>query len=380
MQTFGSCGELSMIKRRPESAGTLVAAVLASSWRPQPPPLDLSLSESNEVTPLLYESGAAALGWLRIQATELANSPSGDLLHQAYRLQVLQSSINETKIQKVFRLLRDEGIEPILFKGWAAARLYPQRGLRPYGDIDILVRPEDYAAAKITLSAPEARDCWVDLHRDLHELPDRRLDDLFARSELVEVEQAFLPVPAEGHSPIRVLGLEDHFALLAIHLLKHGAWRPLWLCDLAVILDTLPDTFDWDLCLGQKRLSVNWITTALGLAQSLLDAEIKEPALAAQARQVPDWLIGSVLKQWEAPSNMRQEPMNHAAPMAAYLRRPKGMLRDLRNRWPNPILATVAVKGRFNRLPRLPYQLGNCLLRATRFATSMGRGEITQEG
>lgn len=371
-----------MIKRRPESSGTLVAAILASSWRPQPPQLDLSLSEFNEVTPLLYESGAATLGWQRIKATGLADSPSGDLLHQAYRLQLLQSSINETKIQKVFRLLRDEGIEPILFKGWAAARLYPQRGLRPYGDIDILVRPEDYAAAKIALSAPEARDCWVDLHDRLDELDGRKLDDVFARSELVslEVGQALLPVPPEGQSPIRVLGLEDHFALLAIHLLKHGGWRPLWLCDLAVILDTLPDTFDWDLCLGQKRLSVNWITTALGLAQSLLDAEIKEPAVAAQARQVPDWLVANVLKQWEAPSNTLQEPMNHAAPMAAYLRRPKGMLRDLRNRWPNPILATVAVKGRFNRLPRLPYQIGNCLLRATRFATSMGRGELTQQG
>lgn len=363
-----------MTKSRPESSGTLVAAILASSWRAQPPPLDLSLSEFNEVTPLLYESGAASLGWKRIQETELANSPSGDLLHQVYRLQLLQSAINETKIQKVFRLLRDEGIEPILFKGWAAARLYPQPGLRPYGDIDILVRPEQYAAAKIALSAPEARDCWVDLHQRLLELDDRKLDDVFARSQLVslEVGQAFLPVPAEGQPLIRVLGLEDHFALLAIHLLKHGAWRPLWLCDLAVILDALPETFDWDLCLGQKRLGVNWITTALGLAQSLLDAEIKEPALAAQARQVPGWLVANVLKQWEAPSNLLQEPMNHAAPMAAYLRRPKGVLRELRTRWPNPILATVAVKGRFNRLPRLPYQIGNCALRLGRFIAHPG--------
>ncbi|MDX6611707.1 MAG: hypothetical protein QOD75_893 [Blastocatellia bacterium] len=368
-----------MIKRR-ESSGSLVAAVLAGSWRAQPPQLDLTLSEFNEVTPLLYESGAAALGWQRIQSTEFSQSPSGDLLHQAYRLQLLQSSINETKIRKVFRLLRGVGIEPILFKGWSVARLYPQRGLRPYGDIDILVHPKDYAAAKLKLSEPENRDCWVDLHQRLLELDDRKLEDLFTRSQLVEVGQAFLPVPTEGNQLIRVLGLEDHSALLAIHLLKHGAWRPLWLCDLAVILDALPETFDWDLCLGQKRLRVNWITTALGLAQSLLDAQIKQPALAAQARQVPDWLVANVLKQWEAPSNMLQEPMNHAAPMAAYLRRPRGVLRDLRNRWPNPILATVAVKGRFNRLPRLPYQIGNCLLRVTRFAAGLGRGELTQLG
>jgi hypothetical protein len=58
--------------------------------------------------------------------------------------------------------------------------------------------------------------------------------------------------------------------------------------------------------------------------------------------------------------------------MAAYLRRPKGVLRDLRNRWPNPILATVAVNGRFNRLPRLPYQIGNCALRLSRFIAHPG--------
>jgi len=29
------------------------------------------------------------------------------------------------------------GVEPILGKGWAIARLYPERGMRPYGDIDL---------------------------------------------------------------------------------------------------------------------------------------------------------------------------------------------------------------------------------------------------
>jgi Uncharacterised nucleotidyltransferase len=359
-----------MIKGVAESSGALVSAILAGSWRAQPPPLSFSLSDLNEVTPLLYESGAASLGWQRIKADEsAANSPSGHLLHQAYRLQLLHASITEAKIRKVFQLLRGEGIEPLLFKGWSVARLYPQPGLRPYGDLDILVRPEQRAAAAAILSSPETRDCWVDLHERLTELDDRKLDDLFARSELVDL----------GEDQIRVLGLEHHLGLLAIHLLKHGAWRPLWLCDLGVILESLPQSFDWDLCIGQNKVRANWITTALGLARTLLDARIGDPVVARMADQVPDWLARNVLKQWQAPFNTMQAPMNHAAPMAAYLRRPKGMLRDLANRWPNPILATIAVGGRFNRLPRLPYQIGNCLLRATRFATSVVPGELRQE-
>lgn len=351
------------------SRGNLVSAILAGSWRQPPPPLQLSQNELDEVTPLLYQSGGAGLGWRRVSQTEMEDSPSADLLHQAFRLQTLHASINAGKIRKVFALLRSANIEPILFKGWSIARFYPQPGLRPYGDIDILVHPRQLAATRDILQASEARDCWVDLHDRLNELKDRKVDDLFARSQLVKLDD----------EQVRVLRSEDHLALLAIHLLKHGAWRPLWLCDLGVILDSLPDDFDWDMCFGKEKVRTNWITSAIGLAQLLLDARVKDPAIAEQASRIPAWLERSVRKQWEAPSTMRQEPMNHLAPMSHYIRRPKGVLRDLANRWPNPILATVTVKGRFNRIPRFPYQLGNCLLRAGRFATSMLPGTAGNE-
>ncbi|MEO8434885.1 MAG: nucleotidyltransferase family protein [Pyrinomonadaceae bacterium] len=347
----------------------LVSAILAGSWRQPPPPWQLSPIELDQVTPLLYQSGAAGLGWWRVSQTEMTGSPSADLLHQAFRLQTLHASINAGKIKKVFALLRSANIEPILFKGWSVARYYPQPGLRASGDIDILVHPRHLAATTAILQAPEARDCWVDLHHRLDELEDRKIDDLFARSQLVNLDE----------EQVRVLQLEDHLGLLAVHLLKHGAWRPLWLCDLGVILDSLPDDFDWGLCFGKDRVRRNWITSAIGLAQLLLDARVKDPVIAEQASRIPMWLGRSVLKQWEAPLNIRQEPMNHMAPMSHYLRRPKGVLRDMANRWPNPILATITVKGRFNRIPRLPYQLGNCLLRAAKFATSMVPGAANNE-
>lgn len=337
-----------------QSRGALVSAVLAGSWRPQTIELKISQSQLDEVTPLLHESGAAALGWHRISRTELRSSPSGDLLHHVYRLQTLQASINESKIRKVFSWLRSADIEPIIFKGWSIARLYPQQGSRPYGDIDILVRPEHRTAAQSLLNAPELRDCWVDLHDRLFELNDRKIDDLFARSQLAGL----------GEAQIRVLGPEDHFGLVAIHLLRHGAWRPLWLSDVGVLLDSLPEEFDWSLCLGKSKLRINWITTAIGLAQVLLDAHIKEPAIAAQAKQVPVWLVRNVLKQWAAPFAINQEPMNHRAPIVSYLSDPRGVLADLRRRWPNPILATISINGKLNRFPRLPYQIGNCLDRA----------------
>jgi hypothetical protein len=59
--------------------------------------------------------------------------------------------------------------------------------------------------------------------------------------------------------------------------------------------------------------------------------------------------------------------MNHPVPFANYVRNPAGILKALRQRWPNPILATVSVNGAFNELPRLPYQIGNCAVRAAQF-------------
>src|SRR5882672_82049 len=177
---------MSMKSRDALRKGNLVARVLAGSWRSSNVPTDeISEAELDVVTPLLYDSGTAALGWHRISKTKLRNSASGEVLHQAYQLQVLQSGIHEQKIQKVFRLLRAESIEPILVKGWSAALYYPDQALRPYGDIDICVRPKDFKAAEIVLARPEAKECWVDLHKRFEEIGERSVEELLSRSRLV---------------------------------------------------------------------------------------------------------------------------------------------------------------------------------------------------
>ncbi len=338
--------------------GCLVATALEGSWRISPSSeLDLSAAQLDEVTPLLYDSGAAGLGWWRVRETNLRDTPSGELLHQAFRLLALQANIHQTKIQKIFRLMRAEDVEPILLKGWAVARLYPQPALRPYGDIDLYVRPQDCGIAKRVIESEAARDCWVDLHSRISELADSSAEDLFTRSQLV----------ACGAEQVRVLRAEDHFALLAIHLLRHGAWRPTWLCDLGLLLESMPSDFNWDLCLSKNKRRANWILSAVGLAHKLVGAEITNEGIASRAREIPAWLPRRVLKEWETPFAIDQPPMSHRAPMRSYLRHPAGLVTDLANRWPNPILATISVKGQFNHWPRLPYQLGNCLVRAGHF-------------
>ncbi|HYR76662.1 MAG TPA: nucleotidyltransferase family protein [Pyrinomonadaceae bacterium] len=345
--------------------GELICTILRGAWRDSPDSdLSLSVEELDEVTPLLYDSGGAALGWWRLRATQLRDSPSAELMHQAFRLQVLFAKTHETKVQKIFRLFRMAGVEPILIKGWAIGRLYPQFGLRPSGDIDLFVGRDEYAAALEVIRSEEARDCWVDLHGRIFELADRDPEGLFRRSEL-------LPC---GDQEVRVLSAEDHFALLAVHLLKHGAWRPMWLCDLGLLLESMPESFDWKLCLGGNKRYSNWILSAIGLASKLVDAQIQSEEIAALSRQIPDWLASAVLKQWEKPFREFHESLPL---MAGYLRRPVDFVREIPNRWPNPIVATINVRGEFNKYPRVGYQLCEMAARTAKFFWRLPQGIST---
>jgi hypothetical protein len=336
----------------------LMRQVLAGSWRPNPPAhLNLSELELDEVTPLLYGSGAGGLGWWHVRETELKATSSAAVLHQAFRLQVLQAGIHEEKIKKVLRLLRQTSIEPILIKGWAAAGRYPERGLRPYGDIDLLVKSEQYETAALVLAEPEVKDCWVDLHRRISELDDRPIEKLFERSELLSL----------GEGTVRVLSPEDDLALLAVHLLKHGAWRPVWLCDIAATVEALPQDFDWDICLGPSKRRAAWINSAIHLAGYLLEARTDHLPKSFKESELPRWLIDAVCKEWRNPFAADQPPMCHPVPISSQWKNPAGLYRALRKRWPNPILATVSVNGKFDSFPRLPYQFKNCALRALRF-------------
>ncbi len=341
--------------------GTLVSRALRQSWRaPHVDDLPLTIEELDSVTPLLYESGAAGLGWWRIRDTPLRDTSSGELLHQAFRLLALRARTHETRIENLFRLFSDASLDVILMKGWAVARCYPEQALRPYGDIDLLVRPSDFDRARRILRGEDARDCFTDLHAQMFELGDRSIADVFSRSQLARC----------GEENVRVLAVEDHFALLSVHLLKHAAWRPLWLCDLGVLLDTMPGDFDWDVCLGLDKRRGNWILSTAGLAHVLLGAEIKDEAIAERANHVPHWLVERVLQNWETPFAHLQVPVKYHAPIRSYLRHPPGLLKDLARRWPDPIFATVTVNGTFGRRPRVRYQLGNLLLRTARVVTA----------
>src|SRR5204863_9752076 len=143
--------------------GQLIAAVLARFWYEDPPPPEAGADELAEVTALLIKTGAGALGWWRIRNSDLIKTEAASLLHQAYRFHSIRSAVHKQKISELFTCLRSAGVEPLVVKGWAVARLYPESGLRPYIDIDLCVRPEDYPTAEAVQNSLMGDECWIDL-------------------------------------------------------------------------------------------------------------------------------------------------------------------------------------------------------------------------
>jgi hypothetical protein len=339
------------------AGGKLLAAVLEGSWRPLPPPLDLSSVAWDTLAPRLVETGAAGLGWWRLRNSDGRTSTAGKQLQQAYRFQTLQAALIQDQLRQVFACCRAAEVEPLLDKGWAVGRLYPEPGLRLSGDIDLFVRPEQYRAAGALLAKRAGRHWNVDLHQGIPELADRSLDELYTRSRLVQL----------GEVHVRILGPEDQLRHLCLHLFKHGAWRPLWLCDIAVAMESRAAHFDWDCCLRGSRRQEKAVACAIGLAHQLLGVSVDETPIASKAKCLPCWLVPSVLQQWSTPYTRHIDGF-----MADHLlSHPVEVLQAARRRWPNPIEATTRLRGPFNNLPRLPFQLADCLLRLCWFVARL---------
>jgi len=340
----------------PLHTGAAVAAVLAGSWRVHAEPLDAAQNCGNAVIGRLLATGTGGLAWRCLRHSAVASPPAVESLHDAYRLHTLQAAIREHQLQLALTRFHRAGIEPLLSKGWAVARLYPEPGLRPFGDLDFFIHPKQFEAAQQVVKDLAGRAGAIDLHPGCRDLPNRPFEQLLARSRRVPLGTTAVRVPAD----------EDLLRHLCLHLLRHGAWRPLWLCDIAVLMESAGPTFDWDLCLHGSRRDADAVRCALGLARQLLGARGPE-----SQRSLPRWMAPAVLRQWGTDASHYRYVCE---PMGNYLSRPLfDLLRALFYRWPNPITATARIGVAFNNSPRLPVQLADCLLRCGQWFTRWAR-------
>jgi hypothetical protein len=331
-----------------------LASVLTGAWRRSPPPLDISPEALERVTPGLLRSKTGALAWWRVRQSPLRESASGARLRDAYHHHAFQAALHARDLNRVVTRLRAGGVELLLMKGPAIARHYAERGLRPFGDLDLSVRPDQFSTALALLADWAGEFTPVDLHRGFHPIYARSWDELHARAELVTL----------GGVDVRVLGPEDHLRLLCLHQLKHGVPSPLWLCDVAVALENRAATFDWDRVLGPERRRADWIACLIGVAHALLDLPIDDTPVARRAKRLPRWLVPSVLRQWARHCAADHRFPDHSAPAWRFLARAPETFRQY---WPSTIAASIHLHAPFNGLPRMPIQVVDAVGRTVRF-------------
>ena len=258
------------------------------------------------------------------------------------RWHAIQSKVQESRIVSSFRMFRQDGIEPVLLKGWAVARFYPKNKRRRVGDIDLAVSEADYVAASEIARSEEAIQLNIDLHCELRDRDTLPWELIVAKSELVEID----------NEKIRVLGEEDHLRVLAFHWLVDGGRYKDKLWDIYYAVENRSDKFDWHRCLDLVEPNRRrWVICAIGLAHHFLGLKIDDLSFANEAKNVPNWILRTVKREWRQSEDLQ--------PVLAVSSDPRWMIRQIVRRLPpNPIRATLEAEGDLYGKFRLIYQLG----------------------
>ena len=198
-------------------------------------------------------------------------------------------------LMRVLQAMQARGIEPLVLKGPAlACALYADPALRPFGDLDLLCRPDQLAEAHAvlrqlgfealyqkptevegfhTVFQSPAGSILIELHRDLLQLglPTRCLSDLWQAPMTFHV----------GAVPARMLQLQHQVLHLCVHVHLHGYTRLIWFKDLDLLLRRHGQMIDWALVreLARDEGAALSLRHSLALLAALLETPVPADAL-----------------------------------------------------------------------------------------------------
>jgi hypothetical protein len=193
-------------------------------------------------------------------------------LKQSYQTNLRKSLILASELIRTLDRIDALGVEVIPYKGLTLAEtVYGNMALRQSGDIDLLIRSQDFLRIKnamlelgyvphMTLSQTEEQaylvsgyECSFDGSAGRHLLELQWA--LQPRFYAVDIDMNALfrravPATVAGRS-VKTLCNEDMLVVLTLHAAKHVWERLIWLCDIAQTVN-LPN-LDWDRIVAQAR-------------------------------------------------------------------------------------------------------------------------------
>ncbi len=220
-------------------------------------------------------------------------------LRQACAGQAFEALILYGELARVLSSLNACSIDTIVLKGPAVAiQFYANPGLRPYGDIDILIHERDLPEISSLLESWGYRDKNADEHPGrLHEChgifqrifihPDGRLVEVHCDHLRVGLEPIGMDATWQrscemrfGKATGRVLEQHDLFIQLAVHLQRHGFERLIWFKDLDLMVRR--GELDWERIRteAQREDCAEIVGYVLYVLQSVLDTPLPAQAEA----------------------------------------------------------------------------------------------------
>jgi putative nucleotidyltransferase-like protein len=233
---------------------------------------------------------------------------------------VRQNLYLTSELLRVHAELKERGIEALPLKGASiASEIYGDLGLRPFSDIDLLVRREQIQQAESAVSElgyvpeftipPQHRERWMkqqcevtfrrsgtirlELHWDIshpHFALDTGVEDFWGRLSTVRIGDATLPA----------LSSTDLLFTLIVHGTRHAWSRMMWAVDVAELLRRSP-AIDWETFWqnAESRGAARMMATGIELVRRAFGVSVPgEFAGRAHGDLLADNLAEQVMAHW----------------------------------------------------------------------------------
>jgi hypothetical protein len=312
----------------------------------------LSPGEWEKLVVSAKQHGVAPLLYHALHATDVPipiPSPLWQTLQQEYYLTTAYNTLLYGELNRILTALQQEHIPIVVLKGAALANtLYPEIGLRPMADIDLLVPGEHLERAvqvvcslgydssekragfgrahmhHISLHNRLAHHSILEIHHDLiiweSDCRPPSLDWFWSQSRVwppahksYASEEGVPPGHTGSLATITQFSPAANLLYLAAHItLQHGvAWSKLiWLYDIHLLLTHHADDIDYDDLLTQAR-SLRWsaaLHMALEQTQRCFGSPLPHGLLAALKAQCDPQAV-RLVQQKASPTSSRTRNM-----------------------------------------------------------------------
>lgn len=274
---------------------------------------DLDGVVNNRFLDLARQEGLSALLFRILEEDSLIHKFPATIqksLKESYLLSLSHNIVLLKDLSKVLSSLEEKGVRTIVLKGAALLeRIYPDIGVRPVMDIDLLFCEENEEVKKVLegigyrliSTCPRIYDngrTIIDIHTDI---------DSFTRLGPIPYTPKLSTTTLwEDGSPwgvsfntVRILSPEDTILTLSIHFVKHSFLRLLWLIDIIEVIKGNPK-IDWKK-MGQRTKEAGfekllfyvlyYIKEIFGIIPEDILSEIRPERLGLIERRIIDRII-----------------------------------------------------------------------------------------